>query len=140
MDIDVAIPNKRRLRRMMAWVLSSALRRAEPPVLMHMMKRLLLKRKSTFETTEWEMKYMVDESCNVEVATKERSAESDEFQYVDTASRPAVGSSGGVAYVIDKTLSRGTSGVDVSGIYRGTGHTGITITPSLSIPTQKSKE
>ncbi len=52
MGIDVAILNKRRLRRMVAWLLSNALRRAEPPVLMHMMKRLLLKRKSTFETTE----------------------------------------------------------------------------------------
>ncbi len=83
---------------------------------------------------------MFDESCNVEVARKERSAENDEFQYVDTSSHPAVGSSEGVAYVIDKTLSRCTSGVDVSGIYRGAGHTGITITPSLSISTKKSKE
>lgn len=83
---------------------------------------------------------MIDESCNVEVATKERSAENDEFQYVDTASGPSAGSSGGAAYVIYKTLSHGTSGVDVSGIYRGTGHTGITITPSLSIPTKKCKE
>lgn len=85
------------------------------------------------------MKYMTNESCNVELATKQRSAENDEFQYVDTTSRPAVDSSGGVAYVIDKTLSRGTSGVDVSGIYRGTGHIGITITPSLSIPKEKTR-
>lgn len=83
---------------------------------MHMMKRLLLKRKSTFETTEWEMKHMIDESCNVEVATKESSTENDECQYdecqyVDTASRPAVGSSGGVAYVIDKTLPVARAGL-----------------------------
>ena len=83
---------------------------------------------------------MTNQSRTAEVTTKERSAENEEFQYMDTASRPAVGSSGGVAYVIDKTLSRGTSGVDVSGIYRGTGYTGITITPSLSIPKEKSKE
>jgi hypothetical protein len=83
---------------------------------------------------------MTDESCNVEVARKERRAENDEVQYVDTASRPAVRTSGGAAYVIGKTLSRSTSGVDVSGIYRGTGHTGITITPSLSIPAKRRKE
>lgn len=104
------------------------------------MKRLLAKRKSTFETTEWGMKYMTNESRKVEVTTKERSAGNEEFQYVGTALRPPVGSFGGVAYVVDTTLSRGRSGVDVSGIYRGTGHTGITITPSLSIPKEKSKE
>ena len=62
----------------------------------------------------------------------------EELERVDTASNSECANSD-VAYLIDKTLSRGTGGIDVSGVYRGAGHTGITITPSLSMPKKKKK-
>lgn len=61
------------------------------------------------------------------------------IQYVDIAAPPKAGGAGGLGYTLEQTLSRGGGGVDVSGVQRGAGHIGITITPSLSIPKRKKR-
>jgi hypothetical protein len=75
---------------------------------------------------------MKDELRRDEVATKEVSDRGKEFEYVDIASDHET-----PVNLLDQMLSRGASGVEVSGVQRGAGHTGISIAPSLSTPKKK---
>jgi len=81
---------------------------------------------------------MTDESRNKGADGKGSNHQCDQLENVNITSLPAVTGAESTGYVLEHTLFRGTSGVDVSGTQRGAGHTGITITPSLSLP-KKSK-
>jgi hypothetical protein len=75
---------------------------------------------------------MSDELTRDEAVTSEVNDRREEFEYVEMAPahEPPLN-------VLEQTLSRGASGVDVSGVQRGAGHTGISITPSLSMPKKR---
>jgi hypothetical protein len=85
-------------------------------------------------------KIMSYEPRNKGVDGKGSNHQCDQHGNVNITPLPAVTEAESTDYVLEHTLFRGTSGVDVSGIQRGAGHTGITITPSLSLPKKSKKK